>query len=70
MDYILQKVVGSQKMSMLDGFSGYNKIMVHPNDQEKTTFTMPWGTFMCANMPFSLMNTGHNFQRAMDIEFS
>jgi hypothetical protein len=29
MDYILQKVVGSQKMSMLDGFSGYNQIMVH-----------------------------------------
>jgi hypothetical protein len=28
MEYILQKVVGSQKMSMLDGFSGYNQIMV------------------------------------------
>jgi hypothetical protein len=26
-------------MSMLDGFSGYNQIMVHPDDQEKTTFT-------------------------------
>jgi hypothetical protein len=33
MDYILQKVVGSQKMSMLDGFSGYNQIIVHPNDR-------------------------------------
>jgi hypothetical protein len=32
MDHILQKVVGSQKMSMLDGFSGYNPIMVHPDD--------------------------------------
>jgi hypothetical protein len=32
MDHILQKVVGSQKMSMLDGFSGYNQIMVHPDD--------------------------------------
>jgi len=32
MDHILQKVVGSKKMSMLDGFSGYNQIMVHPDD--------------------------------------
>jgi hypothetical protein len=67
MDYILQKVVGSQKMSMLDGFSGYNQIMVHPDDQEKTTFTTPWGTFMYAKMPFGLMNAGETFQRAMDI---
>ena len=39
MDHILQKVVGSQRMSMLDGFSGYNQVLVHPNDQDKTTFT-------------------------------
>jgi hypothetical protein len=32
MDYILQKVVGSHKISMLDGFSGYNHIIVHPDD--------------------------------------
>jgi hypothetical protein len=70
MDYILQKVVGSQKMSMLDDFSGYNQIMVHPDDQEKTTFTTPWGTFMYAKMPFGLMNAGETFQRAMDIEFA
>jgi len=40
-DHILQKVVGSQRMSMLYGFSGYNQIMVHPNEQERTTFTTP-----------------------------
>jgi hypothetical protein len=54
---------------MLDGFSGYNKIMVHLEDREKTDFTTPWGTFMYAKMPFDLMNTGATFQRAMDIEF-
>jgi hypothetical protein len=70
MDYILQKVVGSQKMSMLDGFSGYNQIMVHPDDREKTTFTTPWGTFMYAKMPFGLMNIGATFQREMDIVFA
>ena len=54
---------------MLDGFSGYNQIAVHPDDQEKSAFTTPWGTFMYAKMPFGLMNAGATFQRAMDIAF-
>ena len=70
MDHILQKVVGSQRMSMLDGFSRYNHILVHPEDQEKTAFTTPWGIFMYSKMPFGLMNAGETFQRAMDIAFS
>ena len=52
---------------MLDGFSGYNQVLVHSGDQEKTTFTTPWGTFMYSKMPFGLMNVGAMFQRAMDI---
>ena len=70
MDHILQKVVGSQRMSMLDGFSSYNQILVHPKDQEKTTFTTPWGIFMYAKMSSGLINVGATFQRAMDITFS
>jgi len=70
MDHILQKVLHSKKISMLDGFSRYNQIMVHPDDREKTTFTTPWGTFMYAKMPFGLMNAGETFQRAMHIDFA
>jgi hypothetical protein len=70
MDYILQKVVGSQKMSMLNGFSGYNQIMVHLYDREKTTLMTPWGTFMYVKMYFGLMNARATFQRAMDIAFA
>ena len=70
MDQFLQTIVGSQRMSMLDGFSGYNQILVHPDDQEKTAFTTPWGTFMYAKMPFGLMNAGATFQREMVIDFS
>lgn len=70
MDNILQKVVGSQKMSMLDGFSGYNQILVHLDDREKTTFMIPWGTFMYVKIPFGLMNTRATFQRAMGIAFA
>ena len=55
---------------MLDGFSSYNQIMIHPKDQENTTFATPWGNFMYAKMPFGLMNIGASFQRAMDITFA
>eukprot|EP00253_Pinus_taeda_P022184 PITA_22184 len=69
MEHLLQKVSGAKVMSFLDAFSGFNQIVVHPDDQEKTAFTTPWGTFMYAKMPFRLMNVGATFQRAMDIEF-
>ena len=70
MEHILQRVVGSKRISLLDGFSGYNQVLVLPEDQLKTAFTTPWGTFMYVKMPFGLMNTGATFQRAMDIAFS
>ena len=41
MDHILQKVVGASRMSMMDGFSGYNQVAVPPEDQKKTAFTTP-----------------------------
>jgi hypothetical protein len=69
MEHILQRVTGAFRISMIDGFSGYNQIFVLPEDREKTTFTTPWGTFMYAKIPFGLMNAGETFQRAMDIAF-
>jgi len=56
-------------MSMLDGFSGYNQVLLKREDQLKTAFTTPWGTFMYLRMPFGLMNAGATFQRAMDYAF-
>eukprot|EP00253_Pinus_taeda_P019951 PITA_19951 len=49
MDHILQRVVGASRISLLDGFSGFNQTLMHPNDQDKTTFTTPWGTFKTYN---------------------
>jgi hypothetical protein len=69
MDHILQRVVRSSRISLLDGFSGYNQVLVHPKDQENSNFTTPWGTFMYVKMHFDLMNVGANFQREMDISF-
>ena len=56
-------------MSMVDGFFGYNQVIVEKEDQKKINFTTPWGTFMYARMPFGIMNVGATFQRSMDIAF-
>jgi len=70
MDHILQRVVGASRMSLFDGYSGYNQISVHEDDRDKTMFTTPWGTFHYAEMPFGLKNAGATFQRAMDLAFA
>jgi hypothetical protein len=69
MEHILQRVTGTSRISVIDGFSGYNQISVMPEDREKIAFATPWGTFMYDKMPFGLMNARATFQRAMDIAF-
>ena len=69
METLLQRVTGSGMMSMLDGFSGYNQVLVNKEDQHKTTFTTPWGTYKFLRIPFGLLNAGATFQRAMDFSF-
>jgi hypothetical protein len=69
MERLLQRVTGAGMMSMLDGFSGYNQILVKKEDQLKTAFSTPWGTFMYLRFPFGLMNARSTFKRAMDFSF-
>ena len=56
MEKILQQVSGSEMFSLLDGFSGYNQVLVSNADQLKTTFRTPWGTYAYRKMPFGLIN--------------
>eukprot|EP00253_Pinus_taeda_P023379 PITA_23379 len=53
-DQVLDTLVGKRYFSFLDGFSGYNQIQVALEDQDKTTFTCPWGTFSYRVLPFGL----------------
>ena len=69
METLLQRVIGSTMMSMLDGFSRYNQVVIKDEDRHKTTFTTPWGTFEYLRMPFGLTNARATFQRAMDYAF-
>ena len=64
-DKILDRLIGSKYFCFLDGYSGYNKIVIHPDDQEKTTLTCPFGTFAFRHMPFGLCNALVTFQRCM-----
>ncbi|KAH9289266.1 hypothetical protein KI387_033383, partial [Taxus chinensis] len=62
-------VSGSERFSLLDGYSRYNQVMVKEDDQFKTAFTTKWGTYAYKKMSFGLSNAGATFQRAMDMAF-
>ncbi|CAN6570107.1 unnamed protein product [Malus baccata var. baccata] len=66
LDQMLERLAGYQFYCFLDGYSGYNQIVIAPEDQEKTTFTCPFGTFAYRRMPFGLCNAPATFQRCMD----
>ncbi|XP_045812264.1 uncharacterized protein LOC123906408 [Trifolium pratense] len=69
-DQMLERLAGKSHYCFLDGFSGYFQIHIAPEDQEKTTFTCPFGTFAYRRMPFGLCNAPGTFQRCMISIFS
>lgn len=66
---IVDPMVGHEMLSLMDDFLGYNQIMITKDDQHKTTFTYPWGTYFWNMMPFGLKNFRATYQRAMTLIF-
>jgi len=69
MEKILQMVLGYKLFSLVDGFLGYNQVLVAEQYRLKTTFCTKWGTFIYWRIPFGVINDGATFQREMDIAF-
>jgi hypothetical protein len=69
-DQMLKRLACHRYYCFLDGYNVYNQITIAPEDQEKTTFTCPFGTFAYKRMPFGLCNTPATFYRCMMSIFS
>ncbi|CAM9001199.1 unnamed protein product [Rhodiola kirilowii] len=69
-DQMLDRLASKPYFCFLDGFSGYNQIPIALEDQEKTTFTFPFGTFAFRRMSFGLCNAPGTFHRVVTSIFS
>src|SRR3954466_8843068 len=55
-DIMVENTANYERMSFMDGFSGYNQIKMHPDDEKHTAFRTPLGVFFYTVMPFGLKN--------------
>jgi len=69
-DQMLERLSKHTHFCFLDDYSGFSQITVSKEDQEKTSFTCPFGTFAYRRMPFGLCNAPATFQRCMTAIFS
>ena len=69
-DMLVDATAGHELLSFMDAYSGYNQILMHPDDQEKTSFVTERGIFCYKVMPFGLKNTGTTYQRLVNKMFA
>ncbi|XP_072148512.1 uncharacterized protein [Setaria viridis] len=62
-DKVVDDATNSEMLSLLDLFSGYHQIKIKKEDEGKTSFVTPFGTFCFVCMPEGLKNAGQTFSR-------
>jgi hypothetical protein len=62
---ILEVVAGYEMYTLMDGYNGYNQIMIALEDQLKTSFITEYGASAYRIMLFLLMCAPATFQRGM-----
>ncbi|XP_050242111.1 uncharacterized protein LOC126691074 [Quercus robur] len=68
-DNLVDAVAGHKRFSFMDGYSGYNQILMDPADAPKIAFRTPFGNYFYRVMPFRLKNEGATYQRTMTLIF-
>ncbi|KAG7564126.1 Cytochrome P450 superfamily [Arabidopsis suecica] len=68
-DRLVESTAGNELLTFMDAFSGYNQLMMDPEDQEKTSFITDRGTYCYKVMPFGLKNAGATYQRLVNKMF-
>ncbi|XP_013589138.1 PREDICTED: uncharacterized protein LOC106297449 [Brassica oleracea var. oleracea] len=68
-DRLVESTAGNELLTFMDAFPGYNQILMHPDDREKTTFITDRGTYCYKVMPFGLKNAGATYQRLVNRMF-
>ncbi|XP_013617422.1 PREDICTED: uncharacterized protein LOC106323924 [Brassica oleracea var. oleracea] len=69
-DRLVESTAGNELLTFMDAFSGYNQILMHPDDHEKTTFITDRGTYCYKVMPFGLKNAGATYPRLVNRMFA
>ncbi|KAM2554851.1 hypothetical protein TB2_018940 [Malus domestica] len=69
-DRPINSTVGCELLSFMDAYSGYNQILMNPQDQEHITFTTDRGLYCYKVMPFGLKNAGATDQRQVNSMFT
>jgi len=64
MDVMIDNTCDFERMSFMDGFSGYNQIKMFPDDENHTSFWKPLGVFCYMIMPFGLEPTNVQWVRS------
>ena len=62
-DSLVDATTLSELMSLLDCYSGYHQIWMKKEDESKTSFITPSGTYCYLRMPEGLKNAGGSFSR-------